>query len=507
MDKINQLEKAGCFDAILESSAYVVMGISVTFSVVAFNKSAENLFGIKQKMALNKNCFELFARKGIKAPITSNYFDHPLLQSVKTDYLDKSERPLSLAWEIIPVFSETNKHKVEFAFLLAQITGQNEERDRIAKNLNQIVNCTPGSLYWKDKAGRYLGCNLFMVQTSGLNSLNDVIGKTDVELWSESAGKIRKNDLYVIKSGKTVFFDEEVRIPSGEMLYFTGVKMPLKNEQNEIVGVIGNSLDITKLKKTEEELRLAKEEAEAANQLKMEFIRNMHHDIRTPFSGIVGLTDSLLFKETDSEKREVLGYILNSGKELLSFCNNILDFSKAEMGVLPVLSKSFNLPNLLDRIVLMETPAVQLKNLKLTVNYDRNAPKIIIGDSYRLERILINLVSNAIKFTEKGYIKVSVHLEKTENKNRRFVFKFMIEDTGIGIPNDKKDLIYERFSKVNPSNQGVYRGQGLGLRIVKQFLDEMDGDIHLKSKANKGSTFTLLLPFKKPLTDGILDER
>ena len=502
--KKNDQSKEGCyFDIIMDNSSDIIIGISRSFSIIFFNKVAISFFGIDQKDALDNNWFELFATKGFKVPITSNYFDNPILQTLQSDTLDKNQDQCSLEWKIIPIRGSEHR-KTESAILLARIIC-NEEESNVAKNLNQIVNCTPGSLYWKDLEGRYLGCNMFMVKTAGLSSQRDIIGKTDFDLWPENAEKLQENDQYVINTGETVFPEEEVKIPNGENMYFTGVKMPLKNENNEVIGVIGNSLDITKLKKTEKALRKAKEGAESANQIKADFIHNMEHDIRTPFAGIYGMANILARQETDPEKKENLTDIAQCAKELMDYCNNILDFSKIETSSLPILSKSFNLDKLIDRIITIETPAAKIKDLKLILDYDANLPNIIMGDPYRVKCMLINLISNAVKFTNEGYIKTSIRLSKTEHENRRVIVKFVVADSGIGISDEKKDFIYERFVKIAPSNIGLYKGQGLGLRIVKQFVNEMDGDIHLKSELGKGSIFTVLLPFNIPLTDDVID--
>lgn len=497
--------KAACFDALIDDFTESVIGLSSSGIIVYANQPAEWLLKMKRRQLLGKSYFKLFAKAGFQEPISPDYFKHPVVQCVRTPLFDSSRHSLVLEWKIIPVFSKSNR--LAQVFLMARRLESSESKEDTSRMLNQIINGSTGSLYWKDRAGRYLGCNLFMVQTLGFRSVNDIVGKTDFDLWPDQAKKIRKNDLSVIKSGETVFIEEDIKISSGDVLVFTGVKMPLRNDQGKIIGLMGHLLDMTKLKKTEEELRIAKEIAEAANQLKTEFIRNMHHDIRTPFSGIVGLTDFLMTKETDPEKRMTLSYILNSGKTLLNFCNNILDFSKVEMETFPVLSKIFNLLDLVNRVVAMEIPSAKTKHLTLSVHCDPNVPEFVIGDAYRLERILINLVSNAIKFTEEGFVKILVYLEKRKTKNRHFLVKFIIEDSGVGIPEDKRNVIYENFSKATPNSQGLFCGSGLGLRIVKQFVDEMDGDIHLKSKMNKGSLFTLLLPFKKPLAQEVSREK
>jgi two-component system, OmpR family, aerobic respiration control sensor histidine kinase ArcB len=502
MDKKRQSGKGEYFNVLIENSDDIIIGVSNSFSIILFNKIAADFFKVSQKNILDKNLFEFFTLANYKAPISVNYFANPKAQKSKSGTY-KMKAQITLEWKIIPIFSDSGE--IKSAMLIAKII-HNINETNFAKSLSQIVDHTPGSLYWKDKEGRYLGCNQFMVKTSGLNSADDIVGKTDFDLWPENAKKLYKNDQYVIKKDKTTFTEEEVKIPKGDSMYFTCVKMPLRDKSGEIIGMIGNSLDITKLKKTEKALREAKEKAESANTLKANFIRNMHHDIRTPFSGIVGLTDLLHHQETDPQKREILGDILQSSKGLLDFCNNILDFSKSETGSFPVLSKCFNLRKLVDDIVVMEKPPAKIKKLGLIVNYDKNLPAIIIGDNYRLKRILINLISNAIKFTEKGSVEISITSTKTKGNNRRIIVKFTIKDTGIGIPESDRNLIYERFTKISPSNKGLYQGQGLGLGMVKQFLTEMDGDIHLKSKVGKGSAFTILLPFKKPLTDEIIDD-
>jgi signal transduction histidine kinase len=183
---------------------------------------------------------------------------------------------------------------------------------------------------------------------------------------------------------------------------------------------------------------------------------------------------------------------------LYDYCNGILDFSTAEMGSLPLLEKELDLKELVTNVVKMETPAVNFQKLKLLLNYDDNIPPKLLGDEYRLKRILINLISNAIKFTKKGFIEVSVILAKKVDKEN-ILLKFTVLDTGIGIPEDKQDIIYEKFAKLTPSNSGLYKGIGFGLTMVKQFIKELDGEISLKSELGEGSTFTCIIPFKIPL--------
>jgi PAS domain S-box-containing protein len=302
------------------------------------------------------------------------------------------------------------------------------------------------------------------------------------------------------KQGDAARYEESYRIirPDGEVRWIIDRGFPIYDETGACCGVTGVAIDITKEKQAEEALRLAKEEAEKATKLKSEFIRNMEHDVRTPFNGIWGLASYLWEHEPEGEKKELLGDITQSAKELLDYCNGILDFSRIEHGSLPVIEKKFDTKTFMENIIAVETPAAKVKKLELLLDYPSNIPSYVMGDQYRLQRILINLVSNAIKFTKTGYVKLGVKLAKQQSE-RIVLLAFSVEDTGIGIPQEKQDFIYEKFAKVNPSNEGIYRGSGLGLRIVKQFIEELNGEIDLESEIKKGSKFICTIPFKLPL--------
>jgi two-component system, OmpR family, aerobic respiration control sensor histidine kinase ArcB len=373
--------------------------------------------------------------------------------------------------------------------------------------LDNIVATMPGHLYWKDTKGIYRGCNDRQAKSLGLRYGHEVIGKSDLELpWpDEDAKKFQENDRKIMKSGKSKVF-EEYALVDGKKAIVLSHKSPLLDHNGNIKGILGISLDITKLKETEKNLEIKKLEAERANQLKTEFIRNMEHDIRTPFVGVYGMINLLAERETDSEKKSILSDVSLCAKELLDYCDSILDFSKIEAQSFPVVAKTFNLKKLVDSVMTIESIAAKHKKLNFSLNYDNELPPVVIGDPYRLKRILINLISNAIKFTKEGFVRLSVSVSRQIPETRNLIVNFSVSDSGIGIPKDKKELIYERFTRVVPSNKGLYKGQGLGLRIVKQFVDELDGDIHLKSEVGEGSTFTIFLALKIPLSDEIIDE-
>lgn len=376
-----------------------------------------------------------------------------------------------------------------------------------------IISCMPGNVYWMSKDCTTVGCNQNVLEMFGLASCEDFYGlsfdqMSEIGHWTSKQGdSFKKDTLEVIQSATAKINVEEPPIPganNGEDIYFLTTRAPLFNQCNQVIGIVGISTDITALKKAQLALEHEKIAAEKASRAKTEFIRNMEHDLRTPISGIWGVIELLAQRATDDDLKNDLSDVAKSAKELLDYCRDIIDFSNIEYGSQSIVAKPFYLKKLLEEIVAMELPAAKIKNLELTLTLDAELPNVVISDPYRLKRILINIVSNAIKFTNQGYVKISAKLDKPSSNSRNMIVRFSVEDTGIGIPEEKKDLVYEKFSRINPSNQGVYKGSGLGLHIVKKFIDELDGDISLESQVNRGTTFKIFVPCKIPHSADIL---
>lgn len=406
---------------------------------------------------------------------------------------------------------QTNQ-KENFVKILAEleriIAKQREEISR----LEHIIDDLPGDIYWKDKNGVYLGMNRQGVESlrrMGLvESKSDILGKTDYDLFDEAtAGRYKKNDLQVMKRNVSDTKEEPVLMSSGELITQLSTKTPLLNLDGDVIGIMGTTIDITERKRQEEELNLAKQIAEKSNKLKSDFISNMEHDIRTPVAGIYGMASILAAQEDDPDKKENLEDVLECAEELMGYCNVILDFSKVEAESLAVTDKSFNLEDLVRSVLKLESMAAKQKQIDLSLEYDASLPKVVVSDPYRIKRILLNLTSNAIKFTKTGFARIFIELVDRCKDTRELILKITVEDSGIGIPDEIQDLVYERFSKMMLSNTGLYRGLGLGLRIAKQFIEELGGDIHLESEVGKGSKFTVCLPVRLPLLEDIIDQK
>jgi PAS domain S-box-containing protein len=288
-------------------------------------------------------------------------------------------------------------------------------------------------------------------------------------------------------------FNENYRIvrPDGEARSILDRGFPIFDSKGHCIGVSGVAVDVTNERRYEEMLLKEKKQAEEANLQKTEFLVNARHDFRTAFMGILSLSDAMAQDEEDEEKRELLETITQSAASLLKQHDELLEMAKVEDGFMDITCSVINVRNLIKELHDSLMPAAVHKNLSLEWAVDDNVPKTICTDSMRIKRILINIASNSIKFTEKGYIKLSAkYLENEQN------IVFFIEDTGIGISEEKQQMIFEPFNKVSPSYKGQFTGNGLGLRTVKRFSEDLDANVFLQSKIDKGSTFSISLPYK-----------
>jgi signal transduction histidine kinase/DNA-binding response OmpR family regulator len=264
-------------------------------------------------------------------------------------------------------------------------------------------------------------------------------------------------------------------------------KIPLRNDQGDIVGVVGISRDITAIQQAEDALAQAKEAAEQANRAKSEFLANMSHEIRTPMNGIIGLTELTLDTELTPEQREYLGMVKASADALLAVINDILDFSKIEARKLQLDYVDFSVRDLLGDTMKALGLRAQQKGLELVCHILPDVPDALVGDPGRLRQVLLNLVGNAIKFTERGEVMVRVSREAEANGD--ITLRFLVADTGIGIPPDKQVQIFDAFSQADSSTTRRYAGTGLGLAISSQLVGMMGGQIGVSSEPGQGSRF------------------
>ena len=289
-----------------------------------------------------------------------------------------------------------------------------------------------------------------------------------------------------------------------------------KNEEGDLIGVVFIANSVTDHNRKEEESLEAKTFAELVSSIKkdakieaknatqkakdelkskQQFLSNMSHEIRTPMNAILGFTKVILNTDLSPKQREYLSAIKISGDTLIVLINDILDIAKLDAGKMMFEQAPFKMASSIEVVLQLFETKIHEKNLELVKEYDDRIPEVLLGDAIRLHQILINLVSNAIKFTEKGKITISVRLLKEDKKS--VSIEFAISDTGIGIEEDKQELIFGNFQQVSNSTSRMYGGTGLGLAIVKQLVELQGGSVSVKSKLNKGTTFSFKLNFSK----------
>ena len=269
----------------------------------------------------------------------------------------------------------------------------------------------------------------------------------------------------------------------------------LRAPDGNITGYLGIASDITPLKRTAQELRLAKEAAEAASRTKSQFLANMSHEIRTPMNGVLGMTELLLTTALDTRQRHLTRTIQQSGEALLAIINDILDFSKIEAGKLRLEQLDFDLQDTVENAVeLFATPA-QRKGLELTCHMPSSIPRSLRGDPIRLRQALLNLISNALKFTSTG--EINVRIDAVNETDTAVTLRFAVKDSGLGIPPEAHQRIFEAFSQADGTTTRRFGGTGLGLTIVKELVTLMQGQIGVESQVGQGSTFWFTAVFER----------
>jgi PAS domain S-box-containing protein len=285
-------------------------------------------------------------------------------------------------------------------------------------------------------------------------------------------------------------------LANGEERWQHWIGRAVFDENGQLVEYQAVGRDITERKHAEEELRRAKESAETATRAKSDFLANMSHEIRTPMNGVVGMTELLLNTKLTAKQREYAEIIYQSTDALQTLINDILDFSKIEAGKMALENSVFDLEEAVLEVARLLSMTAESKGFELIVRYAPDAPCYFIGDAGRIRQILTNLVGNAIKFTDHGHVLINVECQIQTLETG--CMSIQIEDTGIGIPADKQDLIFETFTQADTSTTRRFGGTGLGLAISKQLVNMMNGSLNVISQLGKGSTFTFTLPL--PLT-------
>jgi len=360
--------------------------------------------------------------------------------------------------------------------------------------MRSLIDAVPNLIFYKDKNSVYIGCNHAFVDYMGYTE-SEIIGHTDIDLLGDERAKgYHESDQKLLDTRKLMINEELITYPDGRQVRYETIKTTFNDVNGNVQGIIGISFDITARYAMEEQLKIAKDQAEESNRLKTAFLANMSHEIRTPLNAIIGFSNLLVYDDLETEDKEVYSRLITqSGDALANLINDIVDMAKIESGQVDVENNVFNINEIMsDLLILYRERVIQIES-PLVVKYDPDPLFPVLelnSDRFRINQVLVNLLNNALKFTEQGEITFGYRI-KDDYCN------FFVQDQGIGILEENMKKIFEVFTQVDGTYSRQYGGVGLGLSISKRLITLMNGDIWVESKPGEGSTFTFSIPLIK----------
>lgn len=354
-----------------------------------------------------------------------------------------------------------------------------------------LIDNVPVSIYAKREDLRLMYVNHGWCELTGY-SKQEAIGKTDAEIFGPEGEPFMEADREVMRNGATLEIEETATAADGGVRHQFARKSAMVASDGSLY-LIGSTTNITELKQREQELEVAQRRAVLADRAKSEFLANMSHEIRTPMNGVLGMAELLAKSDLDPKQKTFTDIIVKSGNALLTIINDILDFSKIDAGQLVLDPIPFNLSEAVEDVATLMSTRAKEKDLELIVRMQPDLRHLFVGDVGRIRQIITNLLGNAVKFTDSGHVLVDVTGTSDGEETR---LRIAVTDTGIGIPESKLKLVFEKFSQVDASSTRRHEGTGLGLAITSRLVEMMSGQIGVDSKDGEGSTFwfTLTLP-------------
>ena len=442
-----------------------------------------SLFDWSRERVVGRSFYELCASIPMPCPF------NPELRAIETSLIDRFGELRVLNWKVQAVsadeelsgyFLTANDRTAEIKLAQKQRAMQSQF-EALFKNL-------PGLLCIKDKDLRYTACNANFARFLGLQSNEQVVGKVDSDLpWSvDVASVFCKGDQSVLEGEAYRNLDGEI---SEDDLFstFNIYKIPLKDNNDKIYGLLAFYQDVTEFKQKEIVFEQSMQGAQQEQRLQSDFLANMSHDLKTPLHTVLGMSEILKIKPHAPEQDEYIDGIIHAGNNILRIVEDVLNYSKVEAGKVELHAEAFDLKELIEGIIDSFSAQANEKKLKMIVSYPDSVPNWVKTDSSALRKIIVNLVSNAIKFTQTGHVLISV--EEISSDASHTELQISVEDTGIGISEENLDQIFDRFYRIDPSYHGQYKGSGLGLAVSKQLAQSLGGELCVHSRLGTGSTF------------------
>jgi PAS domain S-box-containing protein len=463
-----------------------------------WNKQCELLYGLSSDQVLGKSDYDFFPKAQAESFIEND--QKTFSQRTRIDIHEEKINTHGQGQKIVhtiktPIFDEDNNPH-QLLCISEDITKRKEAEAELRRQqefLRNVIDTDPNFIFVKDRADKFILANQAMADLCG-TSVENLVGKKVSEFNpnKEEVNQYFIDNEAVMTSLQPKFIPEQrFTTSSGKIHYIQIIKKPLISDDGIADKVLCVATDITDRKSVEKELESSRLSAESSNKAKSEFLANMSHELRTPLHGILGFTQILKRNEAlMSEIGSAVDTIHRSGEHLLMMINDILDLSKIEAQKLELRESELYMPGFLETIVEIIRVRASQQHIGFIVNIHKDIPNGISGDETRLRQILLNLLGNAVKFTQKGEVRFSV------KRSGQGMLHFKIEDTGIGIPKDKIDEIFLPFHQV-ANNLIQTEGTGLGLAICSRLLNMMNSELNVSSVMEKGSCFEFYLPIKE----------
>lgn len=495
--KLEKAEKK--YRNIYENSPIGIFGASIKGNFLNVNPECAKIFGYKTPEEMlsktKENSLNIYANKHTWLFIRANLIKYGQVKDYEAIFLKNNGEKIWLSLNAKTVKSRKGKLFIDgFIYDITQRKRVEKERKESIEQKELVTDGVPAHIAYINNKLDYLYVNKSYNNLNGLKNCN-IIGKNITDILSKEILQEEENYYKRVLKGEKIDFESiERKNEKGEKIYMTISFVPHFDEDNKVKAFFVMLQDVTSLKISEMALRKAKEEAEKANKAKSQFLANMSHEIRTPMNAIVGFSDILSKHIKDDKLLNYLNSIQTSSNTLLSIINDILDLSKIEAGKLQLEYNAVCLSRIVKEVSDIFFIKISEKQLDFQIEILPKTIEYIYIDEVRIRQILLNLIGNAVKFTEKGFIKIRVYNNKTFTKDKTNYTNLIFEviDSGIGILKNEQENIFEAFRQQDNQSTKKYGGTGLGLSITKRLIDMMNGHIFLESKVGEGSLFKIV---------------
>ena len=484
--------------AIVEASGDFILGADLGGKVNYINKAGRKMVGIEEDKDLSDRLIPEFHPQWAAERIMLLGIPTAMRKGIwvgETALLSENGDEIPVSQMILAHKDENGK--VKYLSTVARDIAQQKENETALRSSEQhnrdLIENTLGFICTHSLEGLILSINPAAANALGYNP-REMVGKKICEFVDPKTRNLFESYMWQVRQNQQMSGTIRFVCKSGEKRLWEFNNSLYEKEGSEPY-VLCHAFDITDRKRIEAKLRAAHDAALESARIKSEFLANMSHEIRTPMNGIIGMTDILLDTELEETQREYAGTIKSSADALMNIINDILDFSKIEAGKLKFETIDFNLRRTVENTVQLFAEQVSDKNLEIASLVSKDVKVALRGDPGRLRQVLVNLIGNAVKFTEQG--EVFIRVDKLSETDENIVLKFSVKDTGIGIETDAQRNLFQAFTQADGSMTRRFGGTGLGLTISKQLVEMMDGDIKVESEIGKGSTFSFTARFEK----------